>query len=53
MQYETLVVPAGLGELRQVVVPFFDEPLFTSVYNTNGTGTATYSISLLGFVRNV
>jgi hypothetical protein len=53
MQYETLVVPAGLGELRQVIVPFFDEPLFTSVFNTNGTGTATYSISLLGFVRNV
>jgi hypothetical protein len=52
--YEARVVPLGaVGEVRQITVPFFDEPLFTLDYTTNGTGTATYNAKLLGFVRNV
>jgi hypothetical protein len=41
------------NESRQVVVPFFDEPIILVGYNTNGSGTGTYSMYLVGFVRNV
>jgi hypothetical protein len=34
-------------------MPFFDEPIMNVSYTTNGTGTGTYDVRLLGFVRNV
>jgi hypothetical protein len=41
------------AEWEQVVMPFFDEPIMNVSYTTNGTGTGTYDVRLLGFVRNV
>ena len=53
MTYETPRSLTGAGTCLQVIIPFYDEPLFYVTFNTNGTGTATYSVVLLGFVRNV
>jgi hypothetical protein len=50
MQAKTLGL---LGDTSVVIVPFFDEPTMTVSYSTNGTGTGTWSVTLLGFVRNV
>jgi len=48
------VVTGGVGSIRQqIIIPFYDEPIFTYHYGTNGTGTGGFAILLLGFVRNV
>lgn len=47
------VSPSAFGDLQQVIVPFFDEPIFTVAYTTDGTGTASTIVVLVGFVRNV
>ena len=39
--------------MTQFIVPFFDEPTMTINSFTDGTGTSTYSLYLIGFVRNV
>lgn len=41
------------NDIRQVIVPFYDEPSFVFNRNTNGSGTYSVSVSLQGFVRNV
>lgn len=42
-----------LGDQVQFVMPFYDEPQFLVSHGTNGTGTGTTIVYLVGFVRNV
>jgi hypothetical protein len=40
-------------DYTQVIVPFYDEPVFYVYNNTNGSALAATWAYLLGFVRNV
>ena len=44
--------PLGL-ESQQAIIPFYDEPVVTVSFTTDGTGTSTYRAFCIGFVRNV
>jgi hypothetical protein len=44
------------GGIDQVIVPFFDEPVFNVAQQNdlgNSNGQVSMNINLLGFVRNV